>query len=272
MNPIVLEKKAEPDLLLQTQVKKPDLSSMIQILPNSVIEYGEGKVVYASLDPSTMDEFRKVIVQAPTGSHSRLAARKINKDTRSFDLTFGFKPSRPVFGHSAGPTDYTYKHPKGFRKLVKLAELLEEIAIIHLGKEFVEQNFRATNKILPEYRIGKTGFTQGVINRSNQLVWHFDKGNYPDSYSIMLWALHGKISGGELLIPSLNAYAIPTDGGIFIFKGQNLIHGVAPIKKNSIGAERMSVVLYTIAAMEKLQSQKIEFEKSKTREFRKHFK
>ncbi len=272
MNFVSLVKKAEPDVLLQTQVKKPDLSKMTEILPGTVVDYGEGKVIYGTVDAAIMERVRSVIVKAPTGAHSRLAARKINKDARTFDLTFGFKPSRPVFGHSAGPTDYTYKHPKGYARLAEVAEQLEQIGIHHLGKEFEDQVNRSKTNILPEYRIGNTSFTQGVINRSNQLVWHYDKGNYPDSYSIMLWVLDGQLSGGELLVPSLNAFARPTDSGFFIFKGQNLIHGVAPIMKRSIGAERMSVVLYTIAAMEKLDTQIVEFEKSKKREFRKHFK
>lgn len=270
-----LKKLNEPEHLLQTPVIPPDYKKLREIQANEVLDYGDGLFIFATLPEDLLAKCRPTILNAPTMAHSRLASKNVMGDLgaqRSYDVTFGYKPSRPVFGHTAGPVRYTVDHPKGFKVLSELGESLEKIGSELIGKEFEDQAIKAKKEILKDYLIGETSFTQGVINRSNALNWHYDRGNYANSYSIMLWVIEGSVSGGQLIVPSLNAYVTPMDGGIIMFKGQNLIHGVAPVFKNRPFSERMSVVFYTNENLKKAETIQVELEKSKLREFRKHFK
>lgn len=276
MKTIQFTKLPEPLNLLQTPVKDLEFSQMIEIQVNQKVTYEGGVFIFASMPKEVLNFCRMTILTAPTSINSRLAAKNKKvagqKPQRSNDVTFGYKPSRPVFGHTAGAVRYTVEHPQEFKVLTILGEILEALCETYVGELFLEHSLRAKKNIKAEYLIGKTSFTQGVVNRSNPLHYHFDRGNYKDSYSAMVWVVEGDVEGGELVLPSLNAFVRPCDGGVIIFKGQNIIHGVAPVFRKKPNSERMSVVFYTNEALEKAEDSQEELKKSKLREYRKHFK
>jgi len=107
--------------------------------------------------------------------------------------------------------------------------------------------------ILPEWRMGESIWTQGIVNWNNQLRFHKDQGNFPHTWSAMLTFREG-ISGGYLYLPRYNIALACGNGSLTLFNGQEILHGVSPIQKLSIKAYRYSIVYYSLKQMSKCMS------------------
>ena len=103
-------------------------------------------------------------------------------------------------------------------------------------------------KVLGEYKIPKTPFTSGIVNKDNQLKYHFDTGNFKEVYSAML-VLKRDIAGGHLSIPEFDMGIELKNNSLFMFDGQGLLHGVTPIFKKTARAVRYSIVYYSMRQM-----------------------
>lgn len=103
-------------------------------------------------------------------------------------------------------------------------------------------------KVLEEWRLEKTPFTSGIINRNNQLPYHFDAGNFSGVWSNMLVFKHN-IIGGRLAVPEYDvAFELPNNS-LLMFDGQSLMHGVTPFRKLTEDAWRYSIVYYSLKSM-----------------------
>lgn len=106
----------------------------------------------------------------------------------------------------------------------------------------------ADEKILPEWKIKESPFTSGIINKDNQLNYHFDAGNLTNVYSNMI-AYKKDVSGGFLSMPEYNIGLEISDNSVTFFDGQNILHGVTPFHKLDQGAYRYTIVYYTLKRM-----------------------
>jgi len=103
--------------------------------------------------------------------------------------------------------------------------------------------------IRPDYKIGDTVFTSGIINRSSQLPYHFDRGNFEGAWSAMIGIQDG-VSGGRLNIPRYGLSLDIADGSLTMFDGQAALHGVTPIQRNgNDSAHRYTLVWYSLKGM-----------------------
>jgi hypothetical protein len=107
-------------------------------------------------------------------------------------------------------------------------------------------------KVKPEYRLGGTVFTSGIVNENNPLKYHFDSGNFKDVWSAM-FVFKDKIKGGHLALPEFNIGVELVDSSLLLFDGQGILHGVTPIRKTAADAKRHSVVYYSLAKMWKCE-------------------
>ena len=101
------------------------------------------------------------------------------------------------------------------------------------------------NKIPVEYQIPESMFTSGIVNKSNQLPYHYDSGNFKGAWSAML-ALTKGIDGGHLVIPEYDLALAVTDGSLSFFDGQAKLHGVTPFTRTRTDAERYTIVWYSL--------------------------
>lgn len=262
-------KNPEPEELLNTLVTEVPEDSQ-EILPNTCVSYSGGTLIYTLLpDGAVRSSEREAIFLAPTKLNQRLSGYADR--LKSSDCQFGFKPSRPVFGHAAGACRLNIDHPGLYRILVSLGETIDNQFKTLAPDCWAQQDHTIRSSVRAEYLIGKTHFTQGVINRNNKLAYHFDRGNFKDTMSAMVYFLKGEVTGGELIIPSLGSFLRPVDGGLVLFLGQNLIHGVAKIKRRTVQAQRMSLVYYAIERMGKAESQEEELKKARAIQTKKIF-
>lgn len=101
------------------------------------------------------------------------------------------------------------------------------------------------SKVLPNYKIGRTMFTSGIVNKSNRLPYHFDSGNYKGAWSAMLGITDG-IDGGYLNVPEYDLALKISDGSLSFFDGQARIHGVTKFTRQRADAERYTIVWYSL--------------------------
>jgi len=111
-----------------------------------------------------------------------------------------------------------------------------------------EEHRRQAERVSDEYQIEEGPFTSGIINRNNQLRYHFDKGNFEGVWSAML-GFKRDIGGGNLALPEFDIAAEICDRSLFLFDGQGILHGVTPIRRMSVSAERYTIVYYSMKLM-----------------------
>lgn len=116
------------------------------------------------------------------------------------------------------------------------------------NKERFERHTELTKKVNNNYVIPGTLFTSGIVNLNNPLKYHFDAGNFTEVCSAMI-AFKRDIGGGHLALPEYNVKLAIQDRTITLFDGQNLLHGVTPIKKLTPEAKRYTVVFYSLVGM-----------------------
>jgi hypothetical protein len=104
------------------------------------------------------------------------------------------------------------------------------------------------DKVLGEWKIGKTPFTSGIVNKNNWLKYHFDAGNFKGVLSNMVVFKKGT-SGGHLVIPSLNLALAVDDNTLTVFNGQDILHGVSEIHYDDPNGYRYSIVYYSLEQM-----------------------
>lgn len=109
---------------------------------------------------------------------------------------------------------------------------------------FTDHKTLVENKIHPDWLIGETAFTSGVINFTAALPYHKDSGNITGSWSMML-ALRSNVEGGHLHLPEYDVTLGIFDRSITLFNGQAIWHGVTPFHLKKKTAHRFTIVFYS---------------------------
>tara|TARA_R110001599_G_scaffold326495_1_gene539095 strand:- start:19 stop:852 length:834 start_codon:yes stop_codon:yes gene_type:complete len=107
---------------------------------------------------------------------------------------------------------------------------------------------KARGLVDDDYRLIDTPYTTANINVNHAIKYHKDSGNIKGSFSNVL-ILKEHCNGGELVLPEYRIALEQSDGALCIFKGQEEIHGVMPLKPYKENFYRASVVYYTLAQL-----------------------
>ena len=156
---------------------------------------------------------------------------------------------------------------KDFCSAVSLArEFPAEHDLIMGGGKLIAQRYSELNPSLycyhnslskknlsEEYRVEGMPFTSGIVNKNNPLKYHFDAGNYNAVWSGMVTLKNG-IEGGHLALPEFDLGIELKDSTFFMFDGQGILHGVTPIKRQSVDAMRYTIVYYSLKQMWKCET------------------
>jgi hypothetical protein len=161
---------------------------------------------------------------------------------------FGYAPRNAVRNHPCRAATLSAEQPTESQVVQMFAEVAAKYYRQHNPAMAAEHDRLTLENVRPEYRMGDTMFTSGIINHNNPLRYHFDSGNYKNVWSAM-FAFKKDIEGGYLAIPELDMCLKCTSGSLTLFDGQSLIHGVTPIRKLSENAVRYTVVFYSLKQM-----------------------
>jgi hypothetical protein len=164
---------------------------------------------------------------------------------------FGYQPRIAIRRDFCTATKLNSESPDTF-DLLKQAAMVASNHYKETNPGLHEVHMEMMEKILPNWRISegeqKTPFTSGIINKNNQLRYHYDSGNFKNVWSAM-FVMKGNVDGGYISIPEYNIGFELANNSLFLFDGQSILHGVTPIKMNSMESYRISVVYYSLAGM-----------------------
>jgi hypothetical protein len=166
---------------------------------------------------------------------------------RNASRVFGWSPRRPVQRREAcNSTSFAKEQPRQQATLdawaVKLLGQLRE-----LDPSIADHDEATMREVLPEWRMAGTTWTSGVVNQNSQLPYHRDGFNFP-TWSAMPVLRRG-VAGGHLHLPEYDLTVPCRDGWGVFFCGQQLVHGVTPMRRTAPDGYRYSVVYYALRGM-----------------------
>jgi hypothetical protein len=142
-------------------------------------------------------------------------------------------------------TSLARESPKEHAVVANYSVNLAKMYSNYSEKTYAKHLDTTDTKVLNEYRIPNTPFTSGIINKNNPLKYHFDAGNFKAVYSCMVVFKH-KVSGGHLAMPEYGVAFECAHNTAMMFDGQEILHGVTPIKKEGESSLRYSIVYYSL--------------------------
>jgi|TARA_Y100000361_G_scaffold141582_1_gene146779 hypothetical protein len=171
--------------------------------------------------------------------------------------THGLVNTSAVFGYSPrqeNKHDYCtssamgYNTPKQHYIISNFAKQIQKYYKDYFQETYKQHKEKVKEKVKDQWVIKDTVFTSGIVNKNNQLKYHFDSGNFKNVYSNML-VFKSDVMGGHLVIPEIDISLEVADNSVTIFDGQDLLHGVSPIDYNNSKAYRYSIVYYSLERM-----------------------
>lgn len=170
--------------------------------------------------------------------------------------TSGLKSTSRIFGYSPRitiRTDYckaaalSHEDPQ-VHALIALYARQVATYYQQFNPELYDFHQQQVSKVLPEWTLEETVFTSGIINKNNPLAYHFDAGNFKNVWFNMLVFRDGT-EGGYLSVPEYDCGFEVCNNSLLMFDGQNLLHGVTPIKQVKPEGYRFSIVYYSLQQM-----------------------
>ena len=175
---------------------------------------------------------------------------------------FGYSPRAAIRKDFCSSTAMAKAQPKEHKVICDFGKELAKIYKQEIPDIYQEHLEQTKNKVRNEWIIEDTPFTSGIVNKNNPLKYHFDKGNFKKVYSNMV-VFKGHTAGGFLSCPEYGIGFELSNRSALMFDGQNILHGVTPIKKLRPEAYRYSVVYYTLQSMWKCDTALGEVERIK---------
>ena len=204
----------------------------------------------------------------------RQAVQEIRYDTSarsgglmSTSRIFGFDPATGIRKPFCSATRLAMENPKQHKAIVDFGERIAKIYKEYLPDTYISHEQIAEEKVKKEWMIPLTPFTSGIINKNNQLNYHFDSGNFESVYSNMI-VFKNNVSGGYLALPEFDMGLQCGDNTLVMFDGQKILHGVTPIHYYSEKAFRYSIVYYTLQQFWKCEEINLEIAKVRNRRMR----
>ena len=211
-----------------------------------LVDSGTGRVVALYCKPQGEAEKFKDLFDACLKTKYQETFRTSGLKTTS--RIFGYNPRNAIRKDFCSITSFATEQPDQHQRILAGGALAAKHYAIH-NPELYESHLATTKaKVVDEFRLPEVPFTSGIINDNNPLCYHFDAGNFKEVWSAMI-VLKDRISGGFLSMPQYGISCEVAHNSIFYFDGQNILHGVTPIKKLSPDSRRFSIVYYSLRAM-----------------------
>ena len=158
--------------------------------------------------------------------------------------TFGYTQPNALRRRYAPTTSrFAIKDPQGHALLEEAATEYARMLARHLP-EIADAARRVTCDVDPQWQMGQSWWTSGIVNKNTPLMYHRDASNHP-AWSAMLVTRWG-MRGGHLHIADYDITLDCADGHVVYFAGYELVHAVTPFKASLKGAYRYSAVYYPI--------------------------
>jgi hypothetical protein len=221
-----------------------------------LVEDGNPIVLYKKIDWCDTELLRKACQTVKYTTDTRLP-KKESKGITTRSAIFGYKPRIPLRQDFCSAAAMASGQTKHHQIVTRFAENLTEIYKTYFPETFAYHEKLMNEKVKPEWRIPRSVFTSGIINKNNPLQYHHDTGNFKHVLSNMVAFKYG-MTGGRLVMPEYDMKLEIADNTVSIFDGQSIVHGVTPLIKMRPDAYRYTIVYYSLEQMWKCDSIKEE--------------
>ena len=170
----------------------------------------------------------------------------------STSAIFGFRPRLAMRQDYCSATSMATDQKKQHHVISSFAKELVRYYKQYFPERYEFHTKLVEEKVMQDWTIGGSPFTSGIVNKNNQLKYHFDSGNFKGVLSNMV-VFKKDVAGGYLIIPELDIALEVADNTLTIFNGQEILHGVSTIEYNNDHAYRYSVVYYSLEQMWKCE-------------------
>lgn len=258
MKQITLKRNSsfEPKDYAYKNVKESDFNLLID--ENTTIrdeDTGEIILVYMKLKEG-VNELRNAIIDLKYVKGRRAQGLK------AYDKIFGYMSRIGFQNDYCSTAGFARENPKNHKIVCDYGDKLGDLYSEMVPGMYDKHSKIVAEKVKPDWILGRSPFTSGVINKNNQLNYHFDSGNFKDVFSNMI-AFRSKIEGGRLSIPEYDIGLEIDDSTVTLFDGQKILHGVTPIQYLSPESYRFTIVYYSLSQMWKCTTPKEELERIK---------
>lgn len=226
--------------------RRASLSDCSRMIAEDAVVTVEGKPVLAYYHRIDADFSKLRSALDSIKYHEGFRATK-NNPMYTRARTFGYAPRLEIRNQPCRKASLGREQPLEHSVLLDAAELAYK-CYKDSFPDRASSHAELATKVLPDYRIGETPFTSGIVNANNPLPYHFDRGNFRGVNSAML-GFKRDIEGGHLTIPELDLAFDIGDQSLLLFDGQSLLHGVTPFRRMSDSAMRYTIVFYSLEGM-----------------------
>jgi len=238
-----LTKYKDCSSLLQSTPKKEHYDKIIE---EDTVFYLDGECIgiYINVDKSVLGYVRETVKDTKYVETYRTHLALPTKSS-----VFGALPRIALRNDFCRFSNKTTEEKQNFNKLFTFQKTLCDIYKKHLPELYEYDLAKAKELVDDDYRLIDTPYTTANINVNHAIKYHKDNGNIKGSFSNVLILKEG-CNGGELVMPEYRIALEQSDGALCIFKGQEEIHGVMPIKPYKENFYRASIVYYTLAQLQ----------------------
>ena len=223
---------------------RSDVSTLIK---EDVIIYVDNQPVllYKKLEEDT-SALRWAVknIQYATGKRSRGLV--------STSAIFGYSPRIAMRHDYCTVTAMAVNQKKQHHVITEFAKDLVGYYRKNFPERYEFHNKLVEERVMQDWTIGGSPFTSGIVNKNNQLNYHYDAGNFKGVLSNMV-VFKKDVAGGYLVIPELDIALEVADKTLTIFNGQEILHGVSTIEYDNEHAYRYSAVYYSLEQMWKCE-------------------
>lgn len=222
-------------------------SDVNTLIKEDVIIYvdNEPVVLYKKLDEDTSG-LRWAV------KNTNYITGKRSRGLVSTSAIFGFRPRLAMRQDYCSATSMATDQKKQHYVISSFAKELVRYYKQYFPERYEFHTKLVEEKVMQDWTIGGSPFTSGIVNKNNQLKYHFDSGNFKGVLSNMV-VLKKDVAGGYLIIPELDIALEVADNTLTIFNGQEILHGVSTIEYENDHAYRYSVVYYSLEQMWKCE-------------------
>jgi hypothetical protein len=221
----------------------PDVEYVPVPSPTLAFDADTGELLFAVTRYSgDLGALRRAIIAYPMGTVPRAVG------TRNVSGTFGFLDRSEMMRRygcrsCAGATDA----PDAHRVMMNAGAVLFG-QFLGIQTELALTGLRlAEEKIIDPWRIPKTPWTSGIINRTSPLPYHLDRNNLPIWNAMVV--IRRQMQGGFFHVPEYNVALECRDGDACFFPAYRVVHGVTPMRRKARSGYRYSAVWYSVAGM-----------------------
>jgi len=242
---VIKKKKLNLKEFVQRRANENDCSTLLKD-EFKLVDEESGKIVCLYVKPTEDEASFNSLFDACTKIKYEENFRTSGLKTTS--RIFGYNPRNAIRKDFCAATSLANQDPINHNKIMSGGALAAKYYALY-NKELYEEHLNTTKeKVVKDFKFNELPFTSGIVNDNNPLSYHFDSGNYKEVWSAMI-VLKKNIGGGYLSMPEYDVTCEVANHSIFYFDGQNILHGVTPIKKLTPDARRFSIVYYSLRAM-----------------------